>query len=319
MMDEPRVTFLMPVLNGMPWLTETLASIEGQTYRNFEILVWDNGSSDGTLEELNRWIPQRIPGRVVADHPLSLGDSAAALVENATTEFCARIDSDDVNLPSRLEKQVAFMIRHPEVGFLACRCEHIDETGQRRPAHEFPVSDAELRWALRWGGGVHHSASFYRRSVLLRAGNYRHFNPGEDYDLHFRAARVAESCSLTDVLVLIRRHGRNTTAGINDFQPYFDQIAKTNAAILFEGLSAEEGIDLRDKVADVWRDYPRVSLIDLRRLSRAATLSAIAAGKPANYFKRTTLYQLQWNSIVRRLLAQRPIGRVMLRLKRAVI
>src|SRR5438552_5677499 len=104
-----RVTWLMPVKNGMPYLSETLASIEAQTYRDWEILVWDNGSTDGTLDELRRWIPSRLPGRIIDNRPLSLGNSLAALVEAAGTELCARIDADDVNYPERLERQVAFL------------------------------------------------------------------------------------------------------------------------------------------------------------------------------------------------------------------
>src|SRR5438270_212199 len=103
-----RVTWLMPVKNGMPHLPATLQSIEAQTYQNWEVLVWDNGSTDGTLEELQRWIPSRLPGRIVSAEPLSLGTSLARLVEAAETELCARIDADDVNYRERLEKQEEF-------------------------------------------------------------------------------------------------------------------------------------------------------------------------------------------------------------------
>jgi glycosyltransferase involved in cell wall biosynthesis len=65
MLNRPLVTWLMPTLNGMPYVRETLASITGQTYRNHLILAWDNGSTDGTLEELRRWIPAHLPGRIV--------------------------------------------------------------------------------------------------------------------------------------------------------------------------------------------------------------------------------------------------------------
>lgn len=318
-MDEPRVTFLMPVRNGMPWLPATLSSIEAQTYRNFEILVWDNGSSDGTVEELNRWIPHRIPGRVITGKPLSLGESSAALIETATTELCARIDSDDVNLSRRLEKQVAFMVNHPKVGVLATRCEYIDENGERRPSYEFPIDDAAIRWQLRWRGAVFHSSVLCRRSVALKAGNYRNFAIGEDYDLFFRIARLAEIRSLPEILLLIRKHGRNMTAKITDYSPWFDEIAVSNAAILFEGLMPEHSLDLRAKVSEVWLDESPVTVADLYRLSRAALKTARAAGKPADYFKRTELYRLQRNSIARRLLAQQAVGRALLRLKRATM
>ena len=87
------------MLTASPYLTQTLASIEAQTYRDHEVLAWDNGSTDGSIDELNRLIPARMPGRVITDRPLSLGLCRAALVANATTELCACIDADDINLP----------------------------------------------------------------------------------------------------------------------------------------------------------------------------------------------------------------------------
>ena len=77
----------MAVKNGMPYLPETLASIEAQTYRDWEIVVWDNGSTDGTLDELRRWIPSRLAGRVIYGNPLSLGTSLAKLVETARSNM----------------------------------------------------------------------------------------------------------------------------------------------------------------------------------------------------------------------------------------
>jgi glycosyltransferase involved in cell wall biosynthesis len=71
----------------MPYLTEALASLEAQTFRDFEVCLWDNGSTDGSLEEARRWIPGRLKGRVVADRPLPLHECLAKRVEEARTEF----------------------------------------------------------------------------------------------------------------------------------------------------------------------------------------------------------------------------------------
>jgi glycosyltransferase involved in cell wall biosynthesis len=99
-----RITWLMPVRNAMPFLRETLASIAAQTHTNSEILVWDDDSDDGTLEELRRWIPSRIPGTIFRGRSQSVGKISAFLVEQARTELCARIDADDVNEPYQAGK-----------------------------------------------------------------------------------------------------------------------------------------------------------------------------------------------------------------------
>lgn len=112
MPQQACVTWLMSVRNGMPYVSETLASIAAQTYANHKILVWDDCSTDGTLEVLRKWVPDCIPGHIFAGHSLRLGPSLAFLVEQADTELCARIDADDISLPDRLEKQVAFLAAH---------------------------------------------------------------------------------------------------------------------------------------------------------------------------------------------------------------
>ena len=137
---EDRVTWLIPVLNGMPYLPETLASIEAQTYKNWEVLVWDNGSTDGTLEELAKWIPDRLPGKIFTGEPHGVGGSLKRLVEECQTEFCARIDADDINFPERLEKQVAFLQAHPEVAILGSQMKYIDGNGNiQKPLYHVPT------------------------------------------------------------------------------------------------------------------------------------------------------------------------------------
>jgi|GEM_PF-6571817 len=96
----------------MPYLPETLASVEAQTYTNWEVLALDDGSTDSTLEELKKWIPSRLPGRVIAGESAGVGAALARLVKECTTELCARIDGDDINMPERLEKQVGFLSQY---------------------------------------------------------------------------------------------------------------------------------------------------------------------------------------------------------------
>src|SRR4051812_48373516 len=113
-MDNYNVTWLLPVRNGMPYLPMTLASIARQTYQNFTVIAWDNGSNDGTLEVLHQWIGPKLPGVLVTDRARGLGASMAAMVEMARTELCAVIHADDINIESRLDRQVSFMTDHPK-------------------------------------------------------------------------------------------------------------------------------------------------------------------------------------------------------------
>jgi glycosyltransferase involved in cell wall biosynthesis len=231
--DRPGVTWLLSVKNSLPFLRETLESIRRQSYKNHKLLVWDDCSTDGTLEELQRWIPHRIPGKIFSGRSLRLGPSLAFLVEQAdTTELCARIDGDDVNLPHRLERQVAFMQANPAIGVLGSLTEHIDENGAKAPAWGYPILDADIRWRSRWQPSLCHPTVMFRRSAVLAAGNYRDFQV-EDFDLWMRMSLLTEFHNLPEPLVQYRRYSTSLTGKVEDFFPLERKTASLNAGILF--------------------------------------------------------------------------------------
>jgi len=292
-MTEP-VTWIMPVKNGMPYLPLTLESIANQTYKNYSIIVWENGSTDGTVEELRRWIPARIPGVIVTNRVMSVGRSLAALVEAAGTELCARIDADDINEPIRLEKQVAHMLEHPEVVALGSQVRIIDACGTATGSPwECPTNDAEVRWLTRWQSGLTHPAVMFRKSAVLLAGNYADVE-SEDCELWIRLCPFGEIYSLPEVLLSYRRHAGSISGPYTDFFAGQLRSARNAAPHLFPGLQPEAALAL-------WRiTHPQkmdqgglVRLKQIRQFSRAATLLATRSGKPQNYFKDTSTYQAQ--------------------------
>ncbi len=313
-----RITWLMPVKNGMPYLPETLASIEAQTYRDWEVLVWDNGSTDGTLEELRKWIPSRLPGRIIHDQPLSLGNSLARLVETAGTELCARIDADDVNYPERLELQVAFLREHTEVALVGGDVELIDENGRFVPgAWTSKYRDAEIRWRLRWKNSLNHTTILFRRSAVLAAGNYTDCMPCEDHDLWLRIALIAEVANMPRVLAKYRLLSSSVTGAMaRDYDAIFDETARRNADILFSGMPGAEALALRRKLTPQSKD--KVKLRDVIKLHKAATATALAAGKPASYFRSTKIYSKQQAILLRELIERNAGGRACLAVKRKI-
>jgi hypothetical protein len=292
-MGEP-VTWLMAVRNGMPFLRQTLQSIAAQTYRDHSLLVWNDASNDGTLEELQKWIPARIPGKIITGACFKLGVNLSVLVGEAKTELCARIDADDVNEPLRLERQVAYMLAHPEVVALGTQVKLIDAQGKPiQSTWICPCEDAEARWRTRWQSPVAHPSVMFRRSAAVRAGNYRDLHP-EDCEFWIRLCPFGEIYSLPDELVQYRRHNTSLSAGCDD---YFEgQLITAQAAgsHLFPGIPEA-------RVLPLWKaTHPRecragaeITLQDYIQHASAAQLLARQCGKPDDYFQRTATYSHQ--------------------------
>jgi acetyltransferase-like isoleucine patch superfamily enzyme/glycosyltransferase involved in cell wall biosynthesis len=244
----PNVSWLLPIKNGMPFLPETLASLVAQTYQDFQVLVWDNGSTDGTIEELKKWIPERLPGWIVTGQSRSLGGSLAGLVEMAETELCARIDADDVCQPNRLEQQISFLLSHPEIALVGSQLQIIDE--KNRPTGDtfhYPLAHEDIVNTLLASNSIGHPSVMFRRSAVLAAGNYDSETVLEDYDLWLRLAQNHKMANLTDCLVNYRMHTQSYTRLIEKAQrmkALLDLTFVKHASKLF-GLTAHRAEQLR--------------------------------------------------------------------------
>jgi acetyltransferase-like isoleucine patch superfamily enzyme len=248
-MSEP-VTWLLPIKNGMPYLPETLASIEAQTYKNWEILAWDNGSTDDTVDELKKWIPSRLPGRVITGKPHGVGGSLARMIEECKTELCARIDADDINLPERLEKQVAFLTANPDIAVVGSQMYLIDEKGViKDQLYVVPFHHDDIVHTMLINNSIAHPSVLFRRSAVIEVGNYQELPNVEDYDLWLRMAARYKLANLEVPLVRYRIHAKSTSQlaikqnRINDL---FNKCLYKNAPNLF-GCSENEILLLRKK------------------------------------------------------------------------
>lgn len=210
-MTLPKVTVLMPVHNGLPYLERAVESILRQTHAEFELLVIDDASTDESGAVLSAMRDPRI--RLVR-HERNM-DLVATLNEGldlAQGEYVARMDQDDISLPERLEKQVAFLERHGDVGIVAAGARLID--GSDRPGAVLPLLAGHdlLRWSFCFGCPIAHAGVMMRRSLILELGAYREeaFRC-EDYDLWTRAAGKTRLAMIPEVLLHLRRHASSMT------------------------------------------------------------------------------------------------------------
>ena len=292
------MTWLLPVRNSMPYLRETLASIAAQTYPHHRLLAWDAGSTDGSRELLQEWIPARLAGRVVLEDQNKarnpIGESRRKLVLEAETELCACVDSDDVCMPERLERQVERMLKNPSLVMLGTEARYMDQRSELTGVTwRVPLTDADLRWRVKWMVSFGQSSVMYRRSAVVAAGNYRTEVRLEDHDLWIRLSHHGEMENLADYLMLIRLHPTSTTSDVKDYRPLYREAAACNADIVFPGIPKHEAMRLWE--ASYFYDPMRpVRFRDLRNIRAVALRSARNLGMPTDYFSATLLFQAQF-------------------------
>ena len=198
----------MPVHNAVPFLNESVKSILNQTLSNFEFVIFDDASSDGSLELLREW--SRRDKRITlyeSKQRLGLSGSSNAVVSKARAPIVARMDADDVAHPDRLSRQWDIMARHSDVVLIGALCNGIDATGREvRPRD---------RWRLvRRSSYIPfpHGSAMFRRSVFDEVGGYDEGSlVAEDQDLFARMAKCGRVLTLPDVLYSYRYHSNNAT------------------------------------------------------------------------------------------------------------
>lgn len=182
---------------------EAVESVLGQTFTNFEFIVVDDGSTDGTGTILDRCRDPRLT--VVHQPRMGLTASLNRALRLATAPLVARMDADDVALPERFERQLAFLDARPDVGLLGTGCHEISPAGEILRTISPPEEDGAIRRVLIRENPFIHASVMIRRQALEKAGPYdERFPVAQDYDLWFRLSRVARMANLPEPLMLRR-------------------------------------------------------------------------------------------------------------------
>jgi hypothetical protein len=205
------VSVTMPVHNGERYLDEAVQSILGQTWKDFEFIIVNDGSTDGTAPMLEGY--QAADPRVRVFHQERQGCAGASNVacRLARGRYVARMDADDISLPQRLERQVQFLEAHPAIS--VCGSALIRFGDGPESVLRFPVEDAGIDCALLFYCPVCNPATVVRRDVFFRAGIwYRpEFDTTEDYRFWVDVIRSHSFANLPEPLVRYRRHPQQTT------------------------------------------------------------------------------------------------------------
>ena len=212
MQPPARLTVVMPVYNAMPYLQEAVTAVLGQSFRDFQLLAVDDGSTDASLKYL---LSIEDPRLNVLQMEGRQGQGAARnrVIEGCDTEYLAFVDADDIPLPHRFERQIAYMDRHPAVGMLGTRFAYIGEAGRPGPTPPLALDHDQIRRDLLLGRhAVANSTLMFRTSVFEGTGAFRINGAGEDLDLFLRMTEQTRVANLDDVLSHYRLHSTSTNA-----------------------------------------------------------------------------------------------------------
>ena len=213
----PRVTVVMPVYNGARFIFDGVRSALNSSYRDLELLVVDDGSTDDSIIVATRAAAGDPRLRVVRGAHQGVAAARNIALREARGTYIANLDSDDVTFPQRFARQVAYLDRHPRCVALGVRTIIADghDRALRVTQRYFAHTHIDASLLDGNGGAIGNDGAMFRREVALRIGGYEEHltRTGEDHDFWLRLAEVGELACLPEVLIWYRLHDTNVSGG----------------------------------------------------------------------------------------------------------
>jgi Glycosyl transferase family 2 len=196
------ISVVMPVHNALPHLDAAVRSILDQSHRDFEFVIYDDASTDGSTQRLREWAARDERIRLFeGKHHLGPVGSSSIVVEHSTAALIARMDADDLSSPDRLQRELELLRDHPEVGLVGTLFNIIDAQGRHIRGPDY--------WRLARKSPfvpLAHGSIMFRRTVFDQVGGYHSgCEYWEDQDLVARMSTAAEVMVIPTALYHLRQ------------------------------------------------------------------------------------------------------------------
>lgn len=221
----------MPAYNAEMYIHDAIESILGQSCPYFELMIIDDGSTDGTLDIIRSYNDPRI--RLIChDENKGLRFTLNEGIELSSNELIARMDSDDISHPWRLEKQVNYMLANPDCAMADSWVKIMDKNGNF--VRSEGIYSRYVYYTLTFECCIYHSAIMFRKSCVQSIGGYL-LDYAEDYDLFWRISRAFKIHTIEEPLLWYRVHDQNlnTVVKKKEYDNFLLHIWKNNIQYYF--------------------------------------------------------------------------------------
>ncbi len=199
-----KASVILPVYNGEKYLAAAIESVLDQSYRNFELLIIDDGSTDGSVEIIRQYSDPRIT--LKTQDNAGLGITLNRLVSLCESDIIIRMDADDICEPHRIERQLCYLKEKPDCVMVGGQIRFLVENktifaGHMPQDHGSIVSGLEkMRFPIC------HPAIAFRKHAFSQAGGYRVIGAGEDMDFFLRMSEVGKLANISEIVLMYRMH-----------------------------------------------------------------------------------------------------------------
>lgn len=261
-MNEQKLSVIIPVYDGMPYLSLAIESILNQTYNNFTLLLIDDGSRDNSLEYILKLRDPRV--RVIKQNNIGLCNTLNKYIFESTSEFIARLDQDDFSHPTRLEEQITFLENNNDYG---CVLSLINRIGAKGYNFGYYKIKDEQQTIIDYDpilyGTIANSTLMIRKETFKKVGGYRQeLYPVDDLDFLLRLSEITKIALLNKPLVNYRIHPNAFT-----FKYFYDIKVKTKYVVYlhFQRLKQEKELSFKD-YKTIYKIPDRLNLRDYGEL-----------------------------------------------------
>lgn len=203
---KPKISVVMPAYNCEGYIGSAIESILKQTFKDFEFIILDDGSSDNTLSVVKNYAKKDRRIKVFRNKKnLQIARTLNKAVKLAKADIVARMDSDDISYKTRLSRQYHFLMEHPDIAIVGSNMSIMDDEGKIVSKREYPTESHRLKKiSFRYSPFAHPSVVF-RKKVFLEFGGYDHrMVPCEDIDLWFKIGSKYEFANIPKTLLKYR-------------------------------------------------------------------------------------------------------------------